>query len=232
MRINNLNGLRAIAAIGILMMHYLANLEIAPDYGLVSERVIPWFTNFVFLFFIVSAFGMCCGYFEKVKAGLSPMSFYPKRYLRILPFYAFLCLIDVVMSFSPQALAQTAVNLTFTGSLLPYPTHIEVIGVGWFLGVVFLFYMLFPFFVFITHSRRAAWISLVISAVLCCLGVGYFFTSDFVPLATPLSPRASMFCSGVFFVAGGLIYHYRHAIFSFSENYTKIFTPPPLWLFS
>ncbi len=219
MRINNLNGLRALAAIGILMMHYYANIHVAPDYGIVTERVIPWFTNFVFLFFIVSAFGMCCGYFEKVKAGLSPIAIYPRRYMRILPFFALLCLIDIAVSFSPEALAQTAVNLTFTNSLLPFPDGIEVIGVGWFLGVVFLFYMMFPFFVFMTHDRRSSWISLIITFILCCLGVTYFFTDTFVPTTVTLSPRTSIFCSGVFFVAGALIYHYKDAILSFTARY-------------
>jgi len=223
MRIKNLNGLRAIAAIGILMMHYQANIHVAPDYGIVTERVIPWFTNFVFLFFTVSAFGMCCGYFEKVKAGLSPMDFYPKRYMRILPFFALLCLIDTAVNFSPQALAQTAVNLTFTNSLLPFPDGIEVIGVGWFLGVVFLFYMMFPFFVFMTHDRRSSWISLIITLILSGLGVTYFFTDAFVPTTVALSPRTSIFCSGVFFVAGALIYHYKDAIHSFTAKYGTAF---------
>lgn len=55
-----IDGLRAIAAIGIVMMHVASNnsYEIS---GFVYEQVIPSFTNFVFLFMTVSAFGMCCG---------------------------------------------------------------------------------------------------------------------------------------------------------------------------
>lgn len=60
-----IDGLRAIAAIGIVMMHVASNnsYEISE---FVYEQVIPSFTNFVFLFMTVSAFGMCCGYYEKI----------------------------------------------------------------------------------------------------------------------------------------------------------------------
>lgn len=222
MRINNLNGRRAIAAIGILMMHYLCNIHIAPDYGIITQRIIPWFTNFVFLFFIVSAFGMCCGYFEKVKHGFSPVTFYKKRYTRILPFYALLCAIDLFVNFTPEALAQAFANLTFTNGLLINPDGIEVIGVGWFLGVVFLFYMIFPFFVFMVNTRRTAWFALIITGILCALGLVYFFTPKFAPTVYPLSPRTHIFCSAVFFVAGALIYHYRNEIFRLVTKYSLL----------
>lgn len=222
-RINNLTGLRAIAAIGILLMHYWANSRNVPDMGIITSRVIPWFTNFVFLFFIVSAFGMCCGYFEKVKDGMPPGMFYPKRYMRILPFYALLCIIDIVVDFSPETAAQAFVNLTFTNGLVTYPGNISVIGVGWFLGVIFIFYMMFPFFVFITSNRRRAWMAFTATAILSVLGLTYFFTSRFVPLAVPVAPRNYIFCTAVFFVAGALIYHYKDVIYGFVERYGLVF---------
>ena len=60
-----IDGLRAIAAIGIVMMHMGANnnYEIG---GYIYNKIIPSFTNFVFLFMVISAFGMCCGYYEKI----------------------------------------------------------------------------------------------------------------------------------------------------------------------
>ena len=60
----SINGLRTAACIGIVMMHVASNSNYSLD-GFLSESVIPSFTNFVFLFMAVSAFGMCCGYYEK-----------------------------------------------------------------------------------------------------------------------------------------------------------------------
>lgn len=62
-RYESFNGLRAIAALGIAMMHYRAFIVVKPSVNFITGNVIPFFTEFVFLFFMVSAFGMCCGYF-------------------------------------------------------------------------------------------------------------------------------------------------------------------------
>lgn len=53
-RYNNLNGFRAFCAIGIALMHILANISPTPHLHNITP-VIEWFTNFVFLFFIINA---------------------------------------------------------------------------------------------------------------------------------------------------------------------------------
>ena len=59
-RYEGIDGLKAYAIIGIALMHVLANGEYGVG-GFVFERLIPSFTNLVFLFMMVSGFGMCCG---------------------------------------------------------------------------------------------------------------------------------------------------------------------------
>lgn len=99
-RYNNLNGFRAFCAIGIALMHILANISPTPHLHNITP-VIEWFTNFVFLFFIISSFSLCCGYYERIKTGSITLNcFYTKRYWRILPFFAFLSLIDIMIGFS------------------------------------------------------------------------------------------------------------------------------------
>lgn len=69
-RYTSLDGLRSIAAIGIVIMHVLANLDTTPDKStILYGTVIPSLTNFVYLFFSISAFAMCCGYYERMKSG-------------------------------------------------------------------------------------------------------------------------------------------------------------------
>lgn len=70
-------------------------------------------------------------------------------------------------------------NCTLVFNLLPDP-DIKVIGVGWFLGLIFLFYMLFPFFVFLIDNKRRAWAVFGISLVVNFLCQEYFFTEEFV----------------------------------------------------
>jgi peptidoglycan/LPS O-acetylase OafA/YrhL len=86
-----IDGLRTIACIGIVMMHVQANNQYAIS-GFIYDKLIGSFTDFVFLFMVISAFGMCCGYFVRVLNNeISPESFYAKRYGKILPFFCASC---------------------------------------------------------------------------------------------------------------------------------------------
>lgn len=95
---SSLDGLRAYAAVGIVLMHVLANLMIKPSDNILTGNVIPWFTNFTLLFMIISAFSMCCGYYERIKSGaITPAKFYAKRYHRTWPFFAMMVMISFVI---------------------------------------------------------------------------------------------------------------------------------------
>ena len=144
-RYGKIDGLRSFAAIGIVLMHVQANLGYELR-GFVFQDLIPSFTNLVFLFMIISGFAVCCGYYEKFATGqLSLVLFYKKRFAKVWPFFALLCLIDFAVSPSMESFYEVLANLTLCFGLIP--NHgIEVIGVGWFLGLVFVFYFLFPFF--------------------------------------------------------------------------------------
>ena len=82
--------------------------------------------------------------------------FYKKRYTRILPFFAFLCVVDLLVSPSIGSLYEFFVNITLCFGFLPNYGAITVIGVGWFLGIIFVFYMLYPFFVFLMDNKKRA----------------------------------------------------------------------------
>lgn len=215
-RYQSLDGLRAVAAIGIVMMHVMSNLSvkltIEPLHSIINS-----FTNFTFLFMIVSAFGMCCGYYEKFKQGnINLNSFYKKRYIRILPFFALLVLIDLAINPSVSELYECFANLTLAFGLLPN-AGISVIGVGWFLGVVFVFYMIFPFFVFLMDNKRRAWFVLVVAVLLHFLAIGYFSRPEL--MVSPVG-KWNIVYSFPFFVAGGLIFLYRQSVQNVL-NYTK-----------
>ena len=89
-------------------MHVLSNIGVKPSDNYLTETLIPWFTDFTLMFMVVSGFSLCCGYYDRVKTGeITPNAFYKKRYMRILPFFACLCLLDLVMSPSmDQVLSQ------------------------------------------------------------------------------------------------------------------------------
>lgn len=197
----SIDGLRTYACIGIVMMHMLSRDNNQYNIsGFVFETIIPSFTNFVFLFMVISAFGMCCGYYERMLKGkVNLTAFYGKRFQRILPFFAVLVLLDLAMNPSMGTLYEAFADLTLMFGL--GTAEISVIGVGWFLGTIFVFYLIFPFFCVLMENKRRAWFVLMVSAIWNFASVNYFELN-----------RMNILHSGCFFVAGGLIYLYRNEI--------------------
>lgn len=200
-RYGSLDGLRTIACLGIVMMHMASQAN--NSYllsGIVFEKIIPSFTDFVFLFMVISAFGMCCGYYDKILSGKIDLTkFYKKRYLKILPFFSILVCLDLIMKFSISSLYEAIADVSLTFGL--FPNRISVIGVGWFLGLIFAFYMIFPFFCVLLENKKRAWLSLAATLILNYIGGAYFQIG-----------RSNIVYSSCFFILGGGIFLYKEDI--------------------
>ena len=179
-----IDGLRTIAAIGIVMMHMGANNTYAIS-DFVYDRIIPSFKDFVFLFMVLSSFGMCCGYYKKILNNQILISdFYKKRWQKAFPFFALLVVVDLIASPSIESLYEGVVDVTLMFGLLPNTMDISVIGVGWFL-----------------ENKRRAWFSFGISLIY------NFICSKYIA-----ADRSNILYSACYFIAGGLIYLYRDEI--------------------
>ncbi len=207
----SLNGVRAFACLGIVVMHVLANGNYALT-GLIFERIIPELKDLVFLFMIISGFSTFCGYYQKIKTGeFSLERFYKNRYMKIWPFFALLVVIDVILTPSLNAIYEAFADLTLCFGLLPRSGGgITVIGVGWFLGVVFVYYMIFPFVCFLLENKKRAWVSFGISFIFSYIAYTYF-----------AAERTNIIFCLPFFILGGVVYLYRENICTFSKKYNK-----------
>lgn len=202
-----IDGLRTIACIGIVMMHVRANTTYDIQ-GFLYNRVILSFTDFVFLFMVISAFGMCCGYFDRmINNQISLEDFYAKRYQKILPFFACLVMLDVILSHNLEAVIEGFADITLLFGL--FPNDISVIGVGWFLGLIFAFYIIFPFYCVLIKTKKRAW-CLFIIAVFMNFVFGNYFELN----------RTNIIYSLCYLLAGGLIYHYQNELAQFSQKYS------------
>ena len=193
--------LRAMACIGIVMMHMIskANNNYALS-GFIAEKMIPSFTDFTFLFMTISAFGMCVGYYAKVKSGkVNWVDFYKKRYMKVLPFFAVVVLMDIVFNHDLTSIIEAIPNLTLTRGF--FPNDIGQIGVAWFLGLVFVFYAIFPLFCAMLNTKKSGWLFFLVSLLL------NFVVARFYGMG-----RENIVYSLPFFVAGGLIYLYRDKV--------------------
>lgn len=211
-RYDNLDGLRTLSCLGIIGMHIKANTDYEIT-GWVYHTLISSTSLFVYLFLLISGFGMFCGYYERIKTGTVDINhFYTKRYNKILPFFATLIMLDIVMEHSVSSLIEGLTEMTMVFGLLPN-NEMSVIGVGWTLGVIFLFYMLFPFFVWLFWTKKRAWISFLVSILLNLFCDWYFFTDRFV--IESFAPRHNFLYCAPFFAGGGMVYLYRKEIREF-----------------
>ena len=222
-RYEGIDGLKAYAILGIALMHVLANggYELG---GFVFGRMIPAFTNLVFLFMMVSGFGMRCGYYQKiVDRKISMEKFYSKKYIKIWPYFALLCVLDFVISPSKNSLYEVFANLTLCQGLLPN-AHIEVIGVSWTLAVIFVFYMLFPFFCFLLGNKKRAWGVATAALIFNLLCGSYFFDKNHIvdPASVGFSSRLNIVYDAIYFIAGGLIFLYRKELAEFAQKYKVV----------
>ena len=225
-RYDNLDGLRAISCIGIIGMHVQANSSFH-IHGYLYDTVIPSMTLLVYLFIMISGFGMFCGYYKRFKSGeINLNSFYARRYKKILPFFAVLIAIDVLIEHSLSHLIEGLTELTLVFGLLPN-NQPSVIGVCWTIGVIFLFYMIFPFFVYLCWNKKRAWIAFGISLVLNIFCSKYYFTSKFV--TDSFAPRHSFLYCAPYFLGGALLYLYRENIEELGHKIRTFF--PLLLLF-
>ena len=212
---SGLDVIRVVAITGIVLMHIFSNGNFNLN-GFLFEKVIGTAGNFTILFMMVSAFGMCCGYYQKFEDGtISIDSFYKRRYEKLWPFFALLCILDVMISPSANSVYEIFANLTMLQGLLPNP-QISVVGVSWTLAVIFVFYLLFPFFCFLLFSKKRAWFGFIIAGIYNILCQLYFFDEQHV--LGGFMERENILYSAIFFMAGGLIYLYRDELERLKNN--------------
>lgn len=194
-----LDYLRAISCIGIVAMHMRSNNAYHVS-GFFYNSIIDAAAQLVYLFMAVSAFGMCCGYYEKVLSGkVNWTVFYKRRYEKILPFFAILLVIQLLVEFSTRNVVEGLAELTMLHGFIP--REMTVLGVAWFLGVVFIFYLVFPFFCVLLETRRRGLLAFAVGILLSFLCERYF----------GLGNRNFLFCFS-FFLLGGVIFLYREPL--------------------
>lgn len=189
-------------------MHVQANISQKPNLGFISDSLIPSFGMFVQMFMLISAFSMCCGYYDKIKNSLiSPKEFYTRRVKRIFPFFALMTIIDVVWEHSISSLFEGIANITLFFNF--FQRGISVIGVGWFIGIIAVFYMLFPCFVVLMDNKKRGVIVVLVSILLEFIAKDYFKIHETINFSLYFST----------FTIGGLIYLYRKQIINLVSKY-------------
>lgn len=213
---NGIQFLRAFSAVCIILFHVWLNTQQLALDGFLFERVISWMGDFTFLFMMISGFSVCCGYYEKVKNGsISICEFYSKRVKKLWPVLLVMVILEIVVSPSRSSFYEGIMDLSLIFSLLPNP-KIDVIGVAWTMGIIFVFYIFFPYFVYLMQNKRKAWMTTLSFLIIHFICMRYFFTEQFVT-SSFWARRNFLYCA-VYFAVGGLLYLYSSELEKLSEK--------------
>lgn len=207
---SSIEGLRAIACLGIILVHIRANTAYEHMGSFLYDRIVDSFTWFVFLFFMISGFGMCSGYLDGfIEGEINLEAFYKRRYAKILPFFGFLLLIAVIAEHNMAAVYEASVEIVLLNGLLPNG-ELSVLGVCWTLGVIFLFYLLFPAYSVLLKTRKRAWTALAVSLWISFSCSQHLFGENFVTESFTAG-HSFIYCIPLF-IGGGIIYLYREEL--------------------
>ena len=169
---------------------------------------------------IISGFGMCNGYYQKMKTGKCNLNqFYARRYKKTVPFFALLIVLNCVIDCNLETFYEGFIELTMLFGFLPNNT-LNVIGVAWTLGVIFVFYIIFPFIVVLLDNKRRGWMAFTVSLAITFMCQVYFMTDKFV---TPnfIMRHSFLYCLP-YFLCGGLIYLYRNELSAVVNSHKQI----------
>lgn len=205
----NIDALRSFGCLAIIAWHVKANTNFNGG-GLLTEKIIPSFDYLVYLFMIISGFGMCNGYYQKLKDGNYDLNkFYSRRYKKTVPFFSLLIIMNCILEFNRESIFEGLMEITMLFGFLPN-NSLSVIGVAWTLGAIFAFYIIFPFVVFLLNDKRKGVISLIVALGITYMCQSYFMTEKFV--TSNFTMRHSFLFCLPYFLSGGLIYLYRNEL--------------------
>ncbi len=131
--------------------------------------------------------------------------FYKKRINKILPFFLFMSFIEIIYQHSFSSVIEGFANSTLLFSFIS--KELTVIGVGWFIGLVFIFYIMFPYFTYLFSNKKRAWIVMLISILMHYSSLFYFNIG-----------KENMFSSFMWFCVGGILFLYKESIINFFNN--------------
>lgn len=208
-RLIGIDLLKAFSCLAILAWHVFANGGFNFS-GIAAAKVIPSWDHLVYLFMILSGFGISNGYHKRfMQKEISLDYFYIRRYQRILPYFSILILLNILADLSINSIMQGIIEISLVFGFLPN-NMLDVVGVAWTLGIIFVFYITYPFFVFLTADKKRAWLSLLCSVLIQSMCQIYFMTEIFV--VKDYVPRHSFLYCAPFFLAGCIIFLYKDKI--------------------
>ena len=169
-RIYELDGLRGLAAISLLLYHYTSRFSEKFETNIITDIFNFKYGNYgVEVFFAISGFVIFMS-IEKIR---NPFEFIYKRFIRLYPTFWICMLVTFffLLFFGPQILKVNLKQLIINFSMLPSLFNVQPVdGVYWTLKVEMAFYVLILFLLVVKQIQKV----LLIGFIYILLGIIVF----------------------------------------------------------
>lgn len=171
-KVKLINSLKGIAILGVILVHYgCDNISCS-----VIESVVANGARGVQLFFVINGYLIFKSLDKITLTKNNVLKWWKNKFLRIIPLYYFFTILHLMVfglgpryylgPYSHVSVLNIVCNLLFLQNFYPY---FNCINVNWFMGVIFIFYVLAPIMKHVIDSLGKA--VCMFSIVLPC---GYF----------------------------------------------------------
>lgn len=165
-RLYNLDYLRGLAALSIMIYHYLSWTFPGYDSGSVIGRTGLYG---VAVFYVLSGLTMFHVYHNRMSSVADVKDFFKKRAFRIFPLLWLVIIGQIILSRSMPDLSTLVLNLTGLFGLVAWDQYIAV-G-SWSIGNELVFYLFIPVFIFL----RKSWVLWLLMAAIFALHCYFAF---------------------------------------------------------
>jgi exopolysaccharide production protein ExoZ len=201
MRLNSLDYLRGLAAIGIVIYHFNSWSFGAHDSGSILSRFGLYGVS---IFYMLSGLTLFHIYENKMFKNENVNSFFIKRFFRIMPLLWLVTTITILGAKIHFEIARIFLNYSGLFSIFAPTSYIA--GGAWSIGNEISFYLLFPLVIFAYQKKKVVFFVLMALFLLCHIYFAFFVLSDKISVpdqwVSYINPLNQVF----FFMAGTLIY--------------------------
>lgn len=202
-RLHNLDYLRGLAAIGIMIYHYTAWGFSEFDSDTLIRRIGIYGVS---IFYVLSGLTLFYVYSKNLRLSTgSLLSFFKKRSLRIFPLLWLATITSILLSRISPDITKVALNLTGLFGVVSWDSYFAV-G-AWSIGNELVFYLFFPAFVFTGRYCRKIFISVIATIFIIYL----VFTFNILEPEKPLADQWRNYVNPlnqVFLFLGGFVIGY------------------------
>lgn len=204
-RIESFDILKGLMALSIVIYHYFNWLNINPIYP-IKQTIDSLGVYAVSVFFIISGVTLYLSNANKSIDEYFLKEYFVKRLVRIVPIFYIATTVNILfMIIQSQHLDlwQIFVNYSLLFGLIDYGNYI-VTG-GWYVGIQIVFYLLFPFLLWVIKKSRIGYIIIFGLSIIITLIISTYVLSEEVILAEQWISYISPF-NQLFYFMGGILF--------------------------